>query len=676
MNAPTDAFLHDKLQALQAQADEFIAVRRDIHQHPEMGYKEYRTSDLVAEQLRAWGYQVTRGLGGTGVVGQIKKGTGSRSIGIRADMDALPIDEATGLPYASCNVGIMHACGHDGHTAMLLAAAKHIAHKAEFSGTVNLIFQPAEEGLGGAKKMMEDGLFKQFPCDAVFGMHNMPGHPQGQLVFRDGPAMASSDNVTITIEGTGGHGALPHRAADPVVAGSAIVMGLQSIVARNIDPQQVAIITVGAFNAGVANNVIPQTATLRLSVRSLDRDVRILLEKRITELVHAQAANYGRQGPHRLPARLPGAGQPPARDRICSPSGRRTGRRHQRHAPRSCTHGQRRLCLHARGGARLLFADRQWRWHGRRPRRLHGAQPRLRLQRPERGRGLGLLVLVGGALFARPRVNISGRAWGSGPPGQLTQEVKQRHCASLSRPFQCPQAPACASAQTGLRQSGLNMSELIQTVLIYALPVIFAITLHEAAHGYAALRLGDNTASMLGRVTLNPIPHIDPVGTILLPLLLYFSTSGAFLFGYAKPVPVRFDRLRHPKRDMVWVALAGPGANLVQALLWGVLFYLLTGSGVTERFFIEMCKAGMLTNVVMFAFNLFPLPPLDGGRILVGVLPWRQAVLVSRAEPWGFFIVMALVLTGLISTWWMQPLMGLTFDFLKLTLSPLAALLR
>ena len=207
--------------------------------------------------------------------------------------------------------------------------------------------------------------------------------------------------------------------------------------------------------------------------------------------------------------------------------------------------------------------------------------------------------------------------------------------------------PCVRHSPDGSETIGVNMSELIQTVLIYALPVIFAITLHEAAHGYAALRLGDNTASMLGRVTLNPLPHIDLLGTIVLPLLLYFSTSGAFLFGYAKPVPVRFDRLRHPKRDMVWVALAGPGSNLVQALLWGVLFYVLAGSGVTERFFIEMCKAGMLTNVVMFAFNLFPLPPLDGGRILVGVLPWRQAVLVSRVEPWGFFIVMALVISGM-----------------------------
>jgi Zn-dependent protease len=222
----------------------------------------------------------------------------------------------------------------------------------------------------------------------------------------------------------------------------------------------------------------------------------------------------------------------------------------------------------------------------------------------------------------------------------------------------------------------VETSQLIQTVLIYALPVIFAITLHEAAHGYAAQRLGDPTAAMLGRVTLNPVPHIDPIGTILMPLLLYFSTSGAFLFGYAKPVPVRFDRLRHPKRDMVWVALAGPGANLLQALLWGVLLYVLAGTGLTERFFIEMCKAGMLTNVVMFVFNLFPLPPLDGGRILVGLLPWRQAVMVSRIEPWGFFIVMVLVVTGVISSVWMRPLMDLTFDLLKLSLSPLAFLLR
>ncbi len=220
------------------------------------------------------------------------------------------------------------------------------------------------------------------------------------------------------------------------------------------------------------------------------------------------------------------------------------------------------------------------------------------------------------------------------------------------------------------------MTDLIQTVLIYALPVIFAITLHEAAHGYAAQRLGDNTAAILGRVTLNPMVHIDPLGTIFMPLLLYFSTGGAFLFGYAKPVPVRFDRLRHPKKDMVWVALAGPASNLLQALLWGVVLYVLAGIGLQERFFLEMCRAGMLTNVVMFAFNLFPLPPLDGGRILVGLLPWRQAAMVSRIEPWGFFIVMALVIAGVVSALWMQPIMALTFSLLKLALSPLSFLLH
>ena len=222
----------------------------------------------------------------------------------------------------------------------------------------------------------------------------------------------------------------------------------------------------------------------------------------------------------------------------------------------------------------------------------------------------------------------------------------------------------------------MDTAELIQTVLIYALPVLFAITLHEAAHGYAARLLGDPTATLMGRVTLNPVVHIDPIGTLLMPLLLYFSTGGAFLFGYAKPVPVRFDRLRRPKRDMVWVALAGPGINLVQAMLWGAALLVLAGLGLNERFFLEMCRAGVLTNVVMFAFNLFPLPPLDGGRILAGLLPWRQALWLSRVEPWGFFIVLALVLTGVASTVWMRPIMNLTFDLIQWVLHPLTLLLR
>jgi Zn-dependent protease len=222
----------------------------------------------------------------------------------------------------------------------------------------------------------------------------------------------------------------------------------------------------------------------------------------------------------------------------------------------------------------------------------------------------------------------------------------------------------------------MDIANIIQTIAIYALPVLFAITVHEAAHGYVARYFGDNTAYALGRVTLNPVKHIDPVGTILMPLVLYVATAGTFLFGYAKPVPVQFGRLRNPKRDMIWVALAGPGANLIQALLWGIAFYFLQGASVTEPFFVKMCQAGILVNVVMFVFNLFPLPPLDGGRILVGLLPFKQAMLVSRIEPWGFFVVMALVLTGVISTFWMQPLMAATYSVIQTVLTPLAMLVK
>jgi len=220
----------------------------------------------------------------------------------------------------------------------------------------------------------------------------------------------------------------------------------------------------------------------------------------------------------------------------------------------------------------------------------------------------------------------------------------------------------------------MDFAHLIQTITVYAIPVLLSITVHEAAHAYAARYFGDNTAYALGRVTLNPFKHVDPMGTILMPLILYVVTSGAFLFGYAKPVPVRFGHLRNPKRDMIWVALAGPGANFIQALLWGAAFYILQGLSVSEPFFIEMVQGGLLVNVVMFVFNLFPLPPLDGGRILVGLLPYRQAVWVSRIEPWGFYVVMALVIAGVVSSLWMRPLMALTFGLINLLLSPLAML--
>ncbi|SMG28167.1 M20 aminoacylase family protein [Paraburkholderia susongensis] len=273
--------------------DEMIALRRSIHAQPELAYEEFATSDLVAERLQAWGYTVQRGMGQTGVVGQLKVGNGTRRLGLRADMDALPIHETTGLPYASKVPGKMHACGHDGHTAMLLAAAKHLAREKCFDGTLNLIFQPAEEGLAGAKKMLEDGLFERFPCDAVFAMHNMPGFPTGKFGFLPGSFMASSDTVVITVTGRGGHGAVPHKAVDPVVVCAQIVLALQSIVSRNIAPLDMAIITVGAIHAGEAPNVIPETAEMRLSVRALRPEVRDYLQERITAVATAQAAVFG-----------------------------------------------------------------------------------------------------------------------------------------------------------------------------------------------------------------------------------------------------------------------------------------------------------------------------------------------------------------------------------------------
>ena len=218
----------------------------------------------------------------------------------------------------------------------------------------------------------------------------------------------------------------------------------------------------------------------------------------------------------------------------------------------------------------------------------------------------------------------------------------------------------------------MDTTNLIQTVSVYAIPVIFAITLHEAAHGYAAKYFGDSTAYMMGRVTLNPFSHIHLVGTILLPLLLYFSTNGALLFGFAKPVPVDFGNLRHPKSDMVWVALAGPASNLVQAIVWALLFVVYTDFGVSEKFFLAMCKAGVLSNVVMFAFNLFPLPPLDGGRIVVGLLPWKQAYQFSRIEPYGFYIVMALAITGVVNHLWLDPVMNATFGLIQLMLQSIS----
>ena len=281
------------LDYMNLHADEFVALRRDIHHHPELGFEEFRTSDLVAEKLAEWGYEVERNIGGTGVVGRLKRGNGSRKLGLRADMDALPIVEDTGLSYASSKPGIMHACGHDGHTAILLAAARYLAQEADFSGTLNLIFQPAEESLGGAVRMLEDGLFKRFPCDAIYALHNLPSVPKGRFLFREGASMASSDYATITLTGVGGHGAKPHQSVDPIVAASSIVLALQTIVSRNANPAELAIVTVGSIKAGIANNVIPHTAVMELSMRALSKETRALIERRVHEIVHAQAQSFG-----------------------------------------------------------------------------------------------------------------------------------------------------------------------------------------------------------------------------------------------------------------------------------------------------------------------------------------------------------------------------------------------
>ena len=222
----------------------------------------------------------------------------------------------------------------------------------------------------------------------------------------------------------------------------------------------------------------------------------------------------------------------------------------------------------------------------------------------------------------------------------------------------------------------MSINEIVQTIATHALPVLLAITLHEAAHGLVAKLLGDNTAWAMGRVTINPFVHIDPVGTIAMPLILYIAPAGNFLFGYAKPVPVDFSRLRNPKRDMVWVALAGPVANLLQAVVWAVIIYVLTANSAEERFFFEMAQAGLLTNLVMFAFNLFPVPPMDGGRILVGLLPLRMAISYSRVERYGFFIVMGLVVLGVVNALWMLPIMTASMFSIQWLLQPLAIFLQ
>lgn len=271
---------------------ELAALRHDLHQHPELLFEEHRTSAIVADALEKLGFEVTRGVARTGVIGTLRNGPG-KSIGLRADMDALPIHETTNLPYASRTPGKMHACGHDGHTTMLLGAARYLAETRSFKGTVHLFFQPAEEDESGAKLMVEEGVLERFPVDAMFGLHNIPGEAPGQIMVRPGAITTSAEIVDVVIRGVGGHGALPHKAVDPVVAASHVVVALQSIMARNVDPHDMAVITVGAINGGSMATVIPEEVKLQIGVRSCTPEVSALLQRRITDLINHQAKSFG-----------------------------------------------------------------------------------------------------------------------------------------------------------------------------------------------------------------------------------------------------------------------------------------------------------------------------------------------------------------------------------------------
>jgi len=274
-------------------AQEMTEWRRDLHAHPELGLEEHRTSDVVAEKLKSWGIEVTRGIAKTGLVGTLRAGTSNRSIGLRADMDALPMQESNDFPHRSQNDGAMHACGHDGHTTMLLGAAKYLSETRNFDGVVHFIFQPAEEGLGGGKIMVDEGLFDRFPCDAVYGAHNETTLPVGQMVAVAGGVSAASDRFWITITGRGGHAARPHRSIDPVVVGAHVVLALQSLVSRRLDPLDSAVLSITQFHAGSAGNVIPDEAVLNGTVRTLKPDVQDAMESMMKSVVEATAAAHG-----------------------------------------------------------------------------------------------------------------------------------------------------------------------------------------------------------------------------------------------------------------------------------------------------------------------------------------------------------------------------------------------
>ena len=281
------------IERIEGFADELTAIRRDLHAHPEIGFEEVRTSGIVAEKLTQWGIEVHRGLGGTGVVGVLKgKGSGAKRIGLRADMDALPMEENTNLRWRSTIPGRFHGCGHDGHTTMLLGTARYLAETKNFDGTVHLIFQPAEEGLGGARAMIKDGLFEKFPCDELYGLHNAPDLNLGEIAILPGPAMASADFFDLRITGYGAHGAMPERSKDAVIIATTLAQAIQTIVSRNVEPLQAAVVSITQIHAGSAYNVIPGEAHLCGTIRTFSKEVRTLIAERIRTICAGIASAY------------------------------------------------------------------------------------------------------------------------------------------------------------------------------------------------------------------------------------------------------------------------------------------------------------------------------------------------------------------------------------------------
>lgn len=389
--------------SLQAHHAHWAKLRRDLHAHPELRFEEHRTADVVARELEALGYAVSRGLGGTGVVASLPGADPGRGIVLRADLDALPIHEANDFAHASCTHGIMHACGHDGHTVMLLGAARVLKELPQLPGTVHFVFQPGEEGGAGARKMIDDGLFEQCPTEAVFGMHNWPGLPAGHFGLRTGPIMAAGSRFRITITGKGAHAAQPHLGVDPVPLACSMVLQCQTIAARHKDPVDPAVISVCMFHAGTTDNVIPDTAELRGTIRTLSSALQQQLQRDVRLMCEGLAAAYGAQVVVEFFQYYPATVNTPTETALCESGDSRHVRRRTPVSRCAAEHDVRRLRLHAGGAPRRLRADRQCAgWIG-----VAGvASPEIRFQRRDHSGGCPVLGCAGTAVFRAIAVTL------------------------------------------------------------------------------------------------------------------------------------------------------------------------------------------------------------------------------------------------------------------------------